>query len=330
MSTNTYVKNLNEEENLSNKLKQSNKANKTFTLNLSISSISQYSIYLVLLVFLLESSFNPVLSKRFGSAGNNIEEEELSNLIDDAKDVSFEKYLKEGKRISMENKQIKLQACSALARERATSDMEYVSLIASFVNPNSEDNESISQVMSLMIMSCFKNASVEKSKLLLQQIEAKTLNSQTKENQNLVELDKWQEVYIANNNKVVQDELTKYAEVMRDMKETQTVMMREYKKQQGKGKDSTEDNDNDDMVDDDVKRDSDNDEFYNNNNRVKEDLVLFGYELNKLNYSTKLVLGLSLLFVLVLALSIALRKALKDLPVTKQKISKKTKKEKDS
>ena len=144
-----------------------------------------------------------------------------------------------------------------------------------------------------------------------------------------MELDKWQEVYIANNNKIVQDELTKYAEVMRDMKETQSVMMREYKKQQGKGKDSTEDTDNDDMVDDDVKRESD-DEFYNNNNRVKEDLVLFGYELNKLNYSTKLILGLSLLFVLVLALSIALRKALKDLPVTKQKVSKKTKKEKDS
>ena len=297
MSINTYVKNLNEEENLPNKLKKSSKANKTFTLNLS--TISQYGIYLVILVFLLDSSFNPVMSKRFGSAGNNIEEEELSNLIDDTKDVSFEKYLKEGKRISMENKQIKLQACSALARERATSDMEYVSLIASFVNPNSEDNESISQVMSLMIMSCFKNASVDKSKLLLQQIEAKTLNSQTKENQNLVELDKWQEVYIANNNKIVQDELTKYAEVMRDMKETQSVMMREYKKQQGKGKDSTEDTDNDDMVDDDVKRESD-DEFYNNNNRVKEDLVLFGYELNKLNYSTKLILGLSLLFVLVL------------------------------
>lgn len=309
-----------------------NSKDKKKAVSFQLTSLSCYSIYLIVLLFLLENSLTPVLSKRFGSAGSSMEEDELSNLVEDSKlSPSFENYNKEGKRMSIEHKQMKLQACSALARERAQNDLEYVSLIASFVNPNSEDNESVSQVMSLMIMSCFKNASVDKSKLLLQQIESKTLNSLTKENQKLVELDKWQEIYIANNNKLVQDELTKYSEVMRDMKETQNIMMREYKKQQGQGNNEVDEEDmleSGDFSDSGRRSQNNEDEFYSGNNRVKEDLVLFGYELNKLSYTTKLVLGLSLLMVLVIALSIALRKALADLPLTKQKVSKKTKKDK--
>eukprot|EP00340_Litonotus_pictus_P001701 CAMPEP_0170515382 /NCGR_PEP_ID=MMETSP0209-20121228/1823_1 /TAXON_ID=665100 ORGANISM="Litonotus pictus, Strain P1" /NCGR_SAMPLE_ID=MMETSP0209 /ASSEMBLY_ACC=CAM_ASM_000301 /LENGTH=236 /DNA_ID=CAMNT_0010799841 /DNA_START=170 /DNA_END=880 /DNA_ORIENTATION=- len=229
--------------------------------------------------------------------------------------------------MSMENKQTKLNACSLLARERVTKDMEYVQLVASFVNPNSESNEAVGQVMSLMLMSCFKNLGIEKAKHIIDTAEQRSLNPLSQEFKDMVELDKWEDLYISNNNKLIQDEITKYSEVMRDLRHIQGVMMQEEKAKKGKqGKE--EEYDDDEYSEEQTENRQEDDEYYGRSGSMRDqDLVLFGYEINKLSGTTKLALGLSLTLMLVIGFGIAVKKALSDLPVTKEKKSKKKKRE---
>lgn len=304
-------------------------------LNNKINKLINLSCYLICFFQFVSLIFVPITSKKLENI-NYEEEEDISSLLEENirfSSSSSNNYAnKEKIKLTLEDKVLKLQACSAISRERASRDVEHIQLIGSFVNPNSnlEDSSTVEHVLSLMLMSCFKKVSLDKVNQILEQAKQRLINPMTKENQDLVELDKWEDLYISNNNKLVQDELMKYKDIMQDMREAQMSLMNEVKKK--KKQDSNhlnEDNDNDNDNNAFNKNDDDNEDeaFINRRQNVRDqDLVLFGYEINKLSGQTKLILGLSLLIFLTLIFGIAVRKALKELPVTKEKKSKKLKK----
>lgn len=283
-----------------------------------------YSLYVYFLSNLLSYNFiRPIGAKKFGSTGRT-EEEDLSLLLEDEPSVvknTFTPYTREAMNLPIEKKMLKLQACSVLSRERVTRDLEYVQLVASFVNPNSDENESISQVLSLMLMSCFKNIDYSKAELISEQKEQNLLNPMTLDNKALLELDKWEDIYLSNNEKLIQEEVYKYSDVMRDMKAAQSALLGENNKNNQSNQESNQEKKAN------YNEDDEESEFYNTGKlNNKPDLVLFGYEINKLAPNTKLILGVSLLVLIFVALFIAVKSALSELPTSKEKKSKKVKK----
>lgn len=237
---------------------------------------------------------------------------------DDEYDTSKKEMYSGGKGLTFQDKQTKLNACSILSRDRISKDMEYVQLVSTFVNPNSDSNESIGQVMSLMLMSCYKNISPEKSKHVVDTNQQKPVNSMNYEYKELLELEKWEDIYISNDEKKIKEEMFKYQNIMTELRQIQQSLMKD-KKPDNENNEETEQNED--------LGDTQDEDYTSSRRRPEQDLNIFGVEINKLPANTKLILGVSLIFILFGILAVLASKALKNLPQEKQKTTKKKKKD---
>ena len=224
------------------------------------------------------------------------------------------------KSVTSTEKQEKMRACSILARDRLFKDKDYFSYVSSFVDPNSEENDRIQHLLSILMLSCYKNLSNKDSESIIIAAEDNKLNSLSNEYKAVLALEHWESVYSSNDETLIKEEMTKYHSVITELKQIQQTM------QKDNSKDS--DFDTEEIRKSELKNDNNNeDDYYNQRTGGRPDMTIFGVDISKLPDNTKMIIGLSLLVLLLGVFIFYAKKAIGELPATKMKVSKKKKKE---
>lgn len=223
------------------------------------------------------------------------------------------------KSFSFAEKQEKMKACSILARDRLFKDKDYFSYVSSFVDPNSEENERIQHLLSILMLSCYKNLSHKDSESIIIAAEENKLNSLSDQYKTVLALEQWESIYSSNDESLIKEEMTKYHSVISELKQIQQAMQ----------KDNSNDSDFDteEIRKSELKNDNNDDDYYNQRTGGRPDMTIFGVDISKLPDNTKMFIGISLLVLLLGVFIFYAKKAIGELPASKMKISKKKKKE---
>ena len=224
-----------------------------------------------------------------------------------------------GKSLSFTEKQEKMRACSILARDRLFKDKDYFSYVSSFVDPNSEENDRIQHLLSILMLSCFKNLSHKDSGSIIIAAEDNKLNSMSNEYKAVLALEQWESIYSSNDESLIKEEMTKYHSVISELRQIQQAMQKEN------SKDS--DFDTEEIRKSELKNDNNDEDYYNQRTGGRPDMTIFGVDISKLPDNTKMIIGISLLVFLLGIFIFYAKKAIGELPATKLKVSKKKKKE---
>jgi hypothetical protein len=222
--------------------------------------------------------------------------------------------------LDIEHKIKKVQACNILSRVRLATETEYIKHVAQFVDPNSSEQESIQRLASLLLLTCLKKISSSQVDILHEVENPESINPMTKEYKSLLEVEKWEEVFQSNNDKLIGEEINKYAPQMKEIRSVQDYMDLNDEEQKPRTKQQANKE-----VDEEPEED-----FTQARYKPETNLNLFGVDIENLSSNTKLIIGLSLLVLLGAVIVVASKNAISALPATKQKVSKKKKKDKES
>ena len=215
---------------------------------------------------------------------------------------------------NLQTKQLKMQACSVLSRDRLMKDKDYFLFVATFVDPNGDENERIQHLLSILMLSCYKNIHPKFAENLLVQAQDNSINSLSEENKALLNLEHWDSIYSSNDDKLIKSEMNKYQDALRDLRQVQQSLQKNEQDNQNQQQSNDESNRNDE----------DNDDYEFARNR-KPEMNILGYDISKLANETKMIIGGSLLILLFGAFIFYAKKAIGELPATKVKVSKKKK-----
>jgi len=215
---------------------------------------------------------------------------------------------------NLQTKQLKMQACSVLSRDRLMKDKDYFLFVATFVDPNGDENERIQHLLSILMLSCYKNIHPKFAENLLVQSQDNSINSLSEENKALLNLEHWDSIYSSNDDKLIKSEMNKYQDALRDLRQVQQSLQKNEQDNQNQQQSNDESNRNDE----------DNDDYEFARNR-KPEMNILGYDISKLANETKMIIGGSLLILLFGAFIFYAKKAIGELPATKVKVSKKKK-----
>lgn len=217
---------------------------------------------------------------------------------------------------SSDNERIaRMNACTHLAKHRVYQDMNYISSIASFINPDGSQEENFNQLLSMGILSCYKNISQEEAddlgaKVLLDNQVKFDLDIMNDKYKSMLNFERWEEVYRSNDENLLKSELMSHSGALNDLRK-----MKEIENHQ---------KDNSKLIDDDDFS-TEGENYYNYNGRdLQQDLSLFGYKIQDLPWEIKAVFGICFLIGVVTAIFIGLKKAAVE-PKKKKDRSKKNK-----
>lgn len=218
---------------------------------------------------------------------------------------------------SLQSKQLKMQACSVLSRDRLMKDKDYFLFVATFVDPNGNENERIQHLLSILMLSCFKNINNKIAENLIVQAQDNKINSLSEENKALVNLEQWDSIYSSNDENLIKNEMSKYQDVIRDLRQVQQSLQQQSQQDNQDSQYNQESNDY-------TNRNEDSEDYEFMRNR-KPEMNILGYDISKLTNETKLFIGGSLLILLFAVFIFYAKKAIGELPATKVKVSKKKK-----
>lgn len=214
---------------------------------------------------------------------------------------------------NLQSKQIKMQACSVLSRDRLMKDKDYFLFVATFVDPNGDENERIQHLLSILMLSCYKNIHPKIAENLLVQAQENNINSLSEENKVLLNLEHWDSIYSSNDESLIKSEMNKYQDAIRDLRQVQQSLQKDQQEKEDQQSNNDYSSRNDE-------EDNDNYEFARNR---KPEMTILGYDISKLTNETKLIIGGSLLILLFGIFIFYAKKAIGELPATKVKVSKK-------
>lgn len=217
------------------------------------------------------------------------------------------------------------KACNILTRLRVTSDLEYIKYVSSFTDPDASEDENMQKFVPLLLITCMKEINDEYVEEIIDLKETSKINILSEENKQLLNVEKWENVLSANDQQKINEEIFKYSNEMKDLKQVQEYFDKDKKKSENNNNNNNyniNEKENDFHND---KDDSDSSQEFRNSNKNEYDLNIFGLDLKNINNNNKLFIGLSLLITLFSVLGVAIKKVIKSLPKSKQKSSNKKK-----
>lgn len=191
----------------------------------------------------------------------------------------------------------RMNACTYLAKQRVYQDMSYVSNIASFINPDGSQEENFNQLLSMGILSCYKNISQDEAndigiKVSLDNDVKLDIDIMSNKYKNMLNLEKWEEVYRSNDENTLKAELMAHSAALNDLRKMKEI--ENFRNENSK-------RDEEDL--------STQGENYFNSRDVHHDLSLFGYRIEDLPWEIKAVFGICFLVAVTAAIIIGLKKA---------------------
>ena len=165
-----------------------------------------------------------------------------------------------------------------------------------------EKKEKTEKLVSIMLLTCFKKIS-DSDGTNLSEMRPEDIDPMTEEYKNLVELEKWKEMYEKNDHEHLQEELSKVASTMKEIDSETAQSAFQHKQHQSKHEEKKK-----------------AEEEFEKKDAGQKAYGLFGFNFREMNSTTKNLIGFSFLSLIGLLAFYALK--------TVQKPEKKKKKEK--
>lgn len=223
---------------------------------------------------------------------------------------------------SFSYKEQKAHACSILSRDRLSKDYDYFNYVSSFVDPNAEENERTQSLLSVLLLSCFKNINKEQVKTVIKDGNENNVKSLSEEYKKVLGLEEWESVFSENDQKKIENQMMMYKN---EILELRSLQKEESTSANGKGKQTKKEKKNENEErggNDEVNNRVDDRNDYDITNSKKEFTIL-GYDISKISYKNKMLIGLSLLIFIFVAFAIFAKRAIDELPENKKKNKKK-------